>query len=123
MTRAIPFIHVPWGPNDFDAFNTPLWGELARACLDAPSFALAELLPLIDGLSDDELCWVGVGYVEAIIDCGWPGIRPELEAALAQSANLRKAASCAGPQDDEAWAIIERSLRPGEDVGRQSTSE
>jgi hypothetical protein len=106
---------------DAECFNTPEWVSIVRIACTAPHEALAALMGCIDGFSDDELCWVGVEVVEAIIDCGWPEIRLEFEAALRESANLRKASSCATPQSDEACELLERSLRPGEDVGRRTS--
>ena len=109
-------------PSQAECFKSPAWIEIVRNSCRAPREALAGLLGCIDSFSDDELCWVGVVVVEAIIDCGWAEIHAEFEAALRESTSLRKAASCAGPQDDEVYALLQRSLRPGEDVGRRKVS-
>jgi hypothetical protein len=103
-----------------ECFQSQSWTRIVRDSRRAPQEALAGLLGCIDSFSDEELCWVGVEVVEAIIDCGWPEVQAEFEAALRGSASLRKAASCAAPQDDEVYEFLQRSLRPGEDVGRQS---
>jgi hypothetical protein len=100
-----------------ECFQNSAWAKIVRDSVRAPREALAGLLDCIDGFSDDELCWVGVEVVEAILDCGWPEVRAEFEVALRENASLRKAASCAAPQDDEVYALLQRSLRPGEDVG------
>jgi hypothetical protein len=104
-------------------FQNPAWAKIVRDSSRAPREALAGLLGCIDSFSDDELCWVGVEVVEAIIDCGWHEVQAEFEAALRESASLRKAASCAAPQDAEVYALLQSSLRPGEDVGRRSVAE
>jgi hypothetical protein len=106
-------------PYKGETFKTSEWTKIVRDSVSAPSQALAALLDCIDHFTDDELCWVGVEAVEAIVDCGWPGIRAEFEAALRTSSNFRKAASCAGPQPDGTYELIQRSLRPGEDIGRK----
>jgi hypothetical protein len=106
---------------DGEFFHSPTWVAIVRNSCTHPREALTALLACIDRFTDDELCWVGVEVVEAIIDRGWPAIRPELEAALGESASLRKASSCAGPQSAEACELLERSLRPGEDVRSRSS--
>ena len=109
--------------SEAECFQNPAWAKIVRDSRRAPREALAGLLGCIDSFSDDELCWVGVEVVEAIIDCGWPEVHAEFEAALRERASLRKAASCAAPQDAEVYALLQRSLRPGEDVGSSSVWE
>lgn len=88
--------------------------------------ALAMVVRLCERAPDDSaLCWVGVVFVEPLLDLHWRTIGDRFEREAAKRPSLRKAYSCAWlslpRRGREFEARLEALIQPGEDVGRQKS--
>ncbi len=74
---------------------------------------------------DAALCWIGVSFVEPLLELHWKVVGERFTREAAKSAELRKAFSCAWlhlpRRARELEGRLEALTRPGEDVGRRTS--
>lgn len=90
-----------------------LWRTLPADEALGVAVELANLAP-----DDDRLCWVGVAYLEPLVEVRWMELGSGLERALASSGRLRKAMSCVWLSDvpEETRRQIDALIGPDEQL-------
>jgi hypothetical protein len=92
-----------------------------------PDVALDMILAVCDVADNDALCWIGVAFIEPLLDNYWETIGERLEREASRRPSLRKALSCASlhlKPYRRGLAFEQRLLaliRPEEDIGRSTS--